>query len=308
MLVIGAASGYILRSTTNGMTMGDRVALVTGASRGIGRAIATRLAKDGMRVVGTSRDPSRVAAAPGVRMAALDVTSDASVRSCVDGVLAREGRIDLLVNNAGFLLLGAVEELTVDEARRQFETNLFGVLRTTQAVLPHMRERRSGRVINIGSLSADFAIPFGGLYTATKRALQGLTEALRHEVRPFGVDVCLVEATFIATEAGEIAVMPAHPYAEYERARLLANAAWRRQIADGPGVSVVANRVAALARARKTRFRYPAGFNALWMPLLRPLVPSWLVERLVARRFDLHRVSPPDSSGPAVSPQRERIS
>ncbi len=288
--------------------MGDRVALVTGASTGIGRAIAERLAQDGMRVVGTSRDPSRVSALAGVRMTVLDVTSDESVHSCVAGVLDREGRIDLLVNNAGFLLLGAVEELTVDEARRQFETNLFGVLRTTQAVLPHMRERKSGRIINIGSLSADFAIPFGGLYTATKRALQGMSEALRHEVRPFGVDVCTVEATYISTEAGEIAELPAHPLPEYDRARSLANAAWRRRIATGPGVSVVADRVATLARARKTRFRYPGGFSALWMPLLRPLVPAWVVERLTARQFDLHRVPPPNANAPAVSPHREGIS
>ncbi len=288
--------------------MGDRVALVTGASTGIGRAIAARLADDGMRVVGTSRDPSRGPPLAGVRMAALDVTSDASVGSCVAEVLDKEGRIDLLVNNAGFLLLGAVEELTVEEARRQFETNVFGVLRTTQAVLPHMRKGRSGRIINIGSLSADFAIPFGGIYTATKRALQGITEALRHEVRPFGVDVCLIEATFIATEAGEIAVMPSHPLPEYDRARWLANSAWRRRIAAGPGVSVVADRVAKLAQARGTKLRYAGGFDALWMPVLRPLVPAWLVERLVARTFDLHRVASPDSTGPAVSPHREGIS
>lgn len=269
---------------------GERTALVTGASTGIGRAVAERLAADGFRVFGTSRDPSRVAAPAGVQLTALDVGDTDSVRGCVRGVLDAAGHIDLLVNNAGFVLVGAVEEIAVEEARAQFDTNVFGVMRMSQAVLPHMRARGAGRIINVGSLSATVAIPFGGVYTATKRALQGITESMRHEVRPFGVDVCLVEATFIATEVGDVARLPARPLPIYERARTAAHAAWRREIASGPSVATVAARVAAVARARRTRLRYPAGFDAWWMPIARPLTPWWLVERLAARRFDLHRL------------------
>lgn len=268
---------------------GDRTALVTGASTGIGRAVAARLAGDGFRVFGTSRRPETSATPPGVTMLPLDVDSGDSVRACVRQALEASGRIDLLVNNAGFAFVGAVEEMTIEEAQAQFDTNVLGVIRMTQAVLPHMRSRRAGRIINIGSLSATIAIPFGGLYSATKRALQGITESLRHELRPFGVDVCLVEATFIATGIGEMARLPAQPMPEYDVARSAAHAAWRRQIDAGPRVEAVAGRVLALARARRTRLRYPAGFDAWWMPIVRPLTPWWLVERLTAHRFDLHR-------------------
>jgi NAD(P)-dependent dehydrogenase (short-subunit alcohol dehydrogenase family) len=277
--------------------MAERVALVTGASTGIGRATAERLARDGFRVFGTSRDPSRVPAPTGTRMLALDVEDDESVNTCVGTVLDTAGRIDVLVNNAGFAFSAAVEELTIAEARQQFETNVFGVLRMSRAVLPHMRQQRRGRIINIGSLSADFAIPFGGHYTATKRALQGLSEAMRHEVRPFGVDVCLIEATFVGTGVGESARRPEHPLPVYDRARATAYAAWQRELSAGSSVDVVAARVTRVARARRTRFRYPAGFEALWMPLVRPLIPWRIIQYLVARRFSIHRMG--DEGGEA---------
>ena len=166
-----------------------KVILVTGASSGVGQASARLLAQAGHAVVGTSREPSRAQPLPGVDLLALDVRSDASAQSCVRGVMQRHGRIDVLVNNAGYELAGAIEETSVEEAIAQFETNFFGVHRMVQAVLPHMRERGGGQIINIASLAGIGPLPFMGLYTASKHALEGYTEVLRHELAPFGVRV-----------------------------------------------------------------------------------------------------------------------
>src|SRR5580700_9890414 len=147
-----------------------RVVLVTGASSGIGRACAELLAARGYRVDGASRRPvSRALVEP----VSMDVRDDASVRDAVEGVMAREGRIDIVVNNAGIAIAGAVEDTSIEEAIEQFDVNFFGVLRVCRAVLPHMRERRSGYIVNIGSIGGLVAIPFQGLYSASKFALKG---------------------------------------------------------------------------------------------------------------------------------------
>jgi len=163
-------------------TNAAKVALVTGASSGIGRAIAHRLAADGLRVFGTSRKGS-AADMGDAEMIPLDVCSDESVRACIDTVLQRAGRIDVLVSNAGYLLSGAVEEATIDEAKAQFETNFFGAFRVIKAVLPTMRAQGAGRVINVTSLAGVVPLPFWGFYNASKFALEGLTETLRYELR-----------------------------------------------------------------------------------------------------------------------------
>jgi NAD(P)-dependent dehydrogenase (short-subunit alcohol dehydrogenase family) len=167
-----------------------RVALVTGTSSGIGRACAVLLAERGLRVYGASRRAEANAAFESLRM---DVREDQSVHEAIDGVIGREGRLDIVVNNAGTALAGAVEDTSTEEAKEQFEVNLFGVLRVCRAVLPGMRERRSGCIVNIGSIGGVVAIPYQGLYSASKFALEGLSESLRLEVRQFGVNVVLIE-------------------------------------------------------------------------------------------------------------------
>src|SRR5262245_188196 len=167
--------------------------LVTGASSGIGAAIVARLARDGHRVAGTSRSVSPETGAGGVRMIALDVTSDESVRSCVKTFLDFAGRIDVLINNAGYLQSGAVEEVTVEQARAEFETNYFGLVRMIKAVLPAMRAQKSGLVTATSSLAGMIPLPFWGQYNASKFAVEGLMETLRHEVKPFGISVAMVE-------------------------------------------------------------------------------------------------------------------
>ncbi|WAS91203.1 SDR family NAD(P)-dependent oxidoreductase [Nannocystis punicea] len=168
------------------------VALVTGASSGLGRATASLLAAHGYRVFGTSRTPSGVASAP-YPVLALDVRSDASVAACVAEVVGAAGRIDALINNAGQALVGAVEETSIAEAQAQMETNCFGALRMMHAVLPEMRRRGAGRIVNISSLAGVVPPPFLGAYAASKHALEALSESLAHEVRPHGVHVSLIE-------------------------------------------------------------------------------------------------------------------
>src|SRR5262245_2598374 len=162
-----------------------QVVLITGASSGVGRAAARVLSQHGYRVFGTSRDPAGSPASPDVELVALDVRNDDSVAACAKSVFDRAGRVDILVNNAAYELAGALEETSVEEAKAQFETNFFGVVRMVRAVLPSMRERRQGRIVNVSSLSGVSAIPFMGIYSASKFALEGYTEALRMEVEPF---------------------------------------------------------------------------------------------------------------------------
>jgi NAD(P)-dependent dehydrogenase (short-subunit alcohol dehydrogenase family) len=178
-----------------------KVVLVTGASSGIGRAAATMLHDKGHIVYGTSRYPERQTAP--WRMLELDVCDDASVEAAVATLLAEQGHVDAVVNNAGLVLAGAVEETSLTEAQRVFDTNLFGALRVIRAVLPSMRERRQGTIINIGSLAGRVGLPFQGLYSASKFALEGMTESLRLEIAGFGVGVVLLAPGDTATSVVE---------------------------------------------------------------------------------------------------------
>lgn len=166
------------------------VILVTGASSGIGASCAALLASSGYHVYGGSRGP---VTAPGVEPIALDVADDASVAQSIQTILAREGRLDVLVNNAGFGIAGAIEDTSVEEAKAQFEVNFFGILRMCRAVLPGMRRERAGYIVNIGSIGGLIAIPFQAFYSASKFALEGFSEALRLEVGPLGIHVVLIE-------------------------------------------------------------------------------------------------------------------
>ncbi|NMO19388.1 SDR family NAD(P)-dependent oxidoreductase [Pyxidicoccus fallax] len=179
----------------------SRVVLVTGASSGLGRATAALLARRGYRVYGTSRQPTPRAGTEWP-MLPLEVCSDASVEACVRELLAREGRIDALVNNAGHAFIGAVEETSLQEARAQLETNFFGALRMMLAVLPPMRERGVGHIINVSSLSGAVAVPFLGAYAASKHALEAMSESLAHELRGTALRVTLLQPDGMRTGIG----------------------------------------------------------------------------------------------------------
>jgi NAD(P)-dependent dehydrogenase (short-subunit alcohol dehydrogenase family) len=181
-------------ASSSSLNPSRRVILITGASSGIGKCTAEHLAARGWRVFGTSRS-SRPDSPPvnGVEMICMDVDDDASVTRGVQQVLERAGRIDAVVNNAGVGWMGALEDTTIDEAKAQMETNFFGVLRVCRAVLPTMRQQRSGYIINMGSLAGIIGLPFSGTYSASKFALEGLSESLRFETRPFGIHVVIIE-------------------------------------------------------------------------------------------------------------------
>jgi len=196
-----------------------RVVIVTGTSSGIGRAIAVHLAARGDRVFAGSLTAATDPAVPGMTSLPLDVRDSEAVAGFVATVRERAGGIDVLVNNAGFAMGGALEETSIAEAKAQFETNFFGAARMVNAVLPGMRAARRGRIINIGSGAGITAEPFAGYYTATKFALEGYSEALRHEVAAFGVTVSIVEPGWYRTAIVENAVRVAAPLPAYDAAR-----------------------------------------------------------------------------------------
>jgi NAD(P)-dependent dehydrogenase (short-subunit alcohol dehydrogenase family) len=192
------------------------VVLITGCSSGIGRATAEHLAGLGHTVVATARRVDAIAdlAARGCHRLALDVTAEASMRAAIDATLAAHGRIDVLVNNAGYSQSGAVESVPIQRVRAQFETNVFGPLRLTQLVLPAMRARRHGRIVNVSSMGGRLVFPGGGVYHASKYAIEALSDGLRFELRPFGIAVVLIEPGLVRTQFAEtvgahLASMPA---------------------------------------------------------------------------------------------------
>ena len=206
---------------TNGNTQ-PKAVLITGASDGLGKALALLLAEHGYRVFAAGRSPEKLAQLDSIareknlalESIALDVCSDASVQSAVQAVLGKTGAIDVLVNNAGVNYTAAVEDLSMEDWRAQFETNVFGVLRVTRAVLPHMRERRSGRILMMSSLSGLVTPPTQGAYSSSKHALEGLSNALRMELYPFGIDVVLIEPGYIVTGLQKAAAELSKPYLE----------------------------------------------------------------------------------------------
>src|SRR5713101_3149810 len=196
--------GFIYKDTGGKNMSQEKVALVTGVSSGIGRAIAGLLSRHGFQVFGTARgNGGAKRALENVELVPVDVRNEESVDSCVRTVLDRAGRIDALVNNAGYTLIGSLEETTIEEAKQLFETNFFGVLRMTQAVLPFMRGQRSGRIINIGSVVGFVPAPYQGIYCASKHALEGYSESLDHEVRQLGIRVSVIEPGFTRTNIAQ---------------------------------------------------------------------------------------------------------
>ncbi len=187
--------------------MNKKVALITGASSGIGESAAVLFHNNGFRVYGAARRVEKMKGIEekGISVIALDITNDDSIEKCVNAILEKEGRIDVLVNNAGYGSYGAVEDVPMEEARRQFDVNIFGLARLTQLVLPKMREHKYGKIINISSMGGKIYTPFGAWYHATKHALEGWSDCLRIEVKPFGIDVVVVEPGGIKTPWGHIA-------------------------------------------------------------------------------------------------------
>lgn len=271
----------------NGVKDGKRVALVTGASSGIGEAIARRLLAGGWTVYAGARRVDRMStlAREGARLLALDVTDDASMVAAVEAILADTGRIDALVNNAGYGSYGAMEDVPLAEGRRQFEVNVFGLARLMQLVAPHMRQQRSGRILNVASMGGKIHEPMGSWYHATKFAVEGMSDCVRMELEPFGVDVVVIEPGAIQSEWNAIAresllrTSGSTAYAEQARisAGLLAGA--DKDTASPP--TVVADSVWQAVTARKPKTRYLMGGGAKLLVGLRWLLSDRAFDRVM---------------------------
>lgn len=268
-----------------------KVALVTGSSSGFGRACAQSMAERGLRVYGTSRHaPPRAKPAEERKpsLISMDVRDESSVRSAVEFVLEQEGRIDVLINNAGFGIMGSIEETSEPEALGQFETNFFGVHRVCRHVLPVMRRRRDGLVINIGSIAGRFSLPFEGFYAASKHALAALTESMRMELTPFGIRVTLVEpgdfrTEFTAHRELAAAANADSPYASRLRSALDIARQDERQGADP---RLLAQLVIGLLDRRRVDPRYLVGPRSqTLLTRLRWIIPDGWFERLLMSHY-----------------------
>ena len=249
-------------------------AIVTGASSGIGRATAIALARAGFTVVGTSRNAARVGPLAGVTFLDLDVASDESVRGLVDQVIERFGRIDVLVNSSGVGAVGAGEETSIDQAQDVFDINVFGVMRMTNAVVPHMRARGSGRVINVSSVLGLIPAPFMAVYAATKHAVEGYAESVDHELREHGVRMLLVEPAYTKTSFEASSLPPDSPLPVYAAQRDVAREVLAAAVRDADDPDVVAKAIVTAATDAKPKLRYTAGSMAGRVSLLRRFVPS----------------------------------
>jgi NAD(P)-dependent dehydrogenase (short-subunit alcohol dehydrogenase family) len=272
-----------------------RTVLVTGASSGIGEAIARQLLADGYSVYAGARRTERMAplGAAGAKPLALDVTDETSMAAAIQAIVSEAGRLDVLVNNAGYGSYGALEDVPLDEGRRQFEVNVFGLARLTQLALPIMRAQKAGKIVNITSIGGKMHEPFGSWYHATKFAVEGMSDCLRMETAPFGIDVIVIEPGAIKTEWTGIArdnllkYSGASAYSDGAQAHARMFAA-----ADGSSVAsppeVVAKTVSRALAAARPRTRYATGGGAKPILLLRSLLSDRMFDgfmRMVSSRM-----------------------
>lgn len=263
-----------------------QIALVTGATSGIGKATAKALAEAGYRVFGTSRreEPQTT---HGITILTCDVTDDASVARLIEDVLAKAGRIDLLVNNAGFGVVGGAEESSLAQAQALFDVNFFGALRMTNAVLPAMRKQKSGRIVNIGSLLGLIPSPYNAIYSASKHAIEGFTESLDHELRTFGIRAVVVEPAYTNTAFEDNKVRPDLPLAIYDAVRGQTEAFMQASVKAGDAPEVVAATVLQAAKAPVPKRRYPAGKMARKVRMLRNFVPEDAFDKSLRKQAGL---------------------
>jgi NAD(P)-dependent dehydrogenase (short-subunit alcohol dehydrogenase family) len=259
-----------------------RVALVTGASSGLGKAFANALLTEGLHVYAAARRVEQMAelANRGATPIKMDITREDDVEAAVERIESEQGGIDVLINNAGFGLFGAMEDTTIEDARYQFEVNLFGMARLTQLLLPSMRKKRAGKIINISSMGGKVYTPLGSWYHASKHAMEGWSDCLRLELRPFNIDVVIIEPGVIATEFGDVMTAPmlqrsgSGPYGTMADAVAASVKALETRGASHP--QVIVDLVLKSVRARKPKTRYAAGKYAKPMMFIR----KWFGDRI----------------------------
>jgi NAD(P)-dependent dehydrogenase (short-subunit alcohol dehydrogenase family) len=283
-------AGYRARRRARRDLAGKHV-LITGASSGIGKETAKLLLQNGYIVYGAARrlEAMEDLRELGARTLRMDITDDASIRQTVAAVLGAESRIDVLVNNAGYGSTGALEDVPLAEARGQFEVNVFGLIRLSQLVIPHMRDRHSGRIINISSVGGKIATPLSGWYNATKFSVEALSDTLRLEVKPFGIDVVVIEPGGIQTEWSGIAAANAlrnsgHTVYASVVDKLVAGFTKYDHKLSHP--LVIARLILKAIRASHPRTRYTGGFGAKPALLAKKLISDKLFDRLIRSQFE----------------------
>jgi NAD(P)-dependent dehydrogenase (short-subunit alcohol dehydrogenase family) len=267
--------------------MRQKVVLITGASSGIGRASVLGFAQAGWRVVATMRQPAKeqeLQKIPNVTLLPLDVTSDESVAGAVAAAVDQLGKIDVLLNNAGYGLMGAFEETDLSKIEKQFHTNVFGLMRVTKAVIPYMRKQGSGRIINVSSIGGRIGIPLYSSYHATKFAVEGFTESLSFELKPFGIDVVLIEpgaiaTNFLGSSADIVRSVSGSPYKNYFE-RVFAR--YEATAGSGSQPSEVAAKIVRAASVQSPSLRVPAAGGAPALMALRKILPDCAVHKVVA--------------------------
>lgn len=263
------------------------VVLVTGASSGIGEAAVLRLLRRGCIVYAAARRVERMAALgeAGAHLLRMDVTDEDSMRQGVDTIMREQGRLDVLVNNAGYGSYGAVECVPLDEARRQMEVNVFGLARLSQLFLPIMRQQGSGRIINVSSIAGHFNEPRGGWYHATKHAVLALSDSMRMELKPFGIDVVLIEPGMIASEWADIAMQHLEKISAgtpYEPSAARQAQFFRRGYSHfATPADRVARSIERASLSRCPRVRYRDGFGSTMFPLLHAIMPTRIFDAAV---------------------------
>lgn len=263
-----------------------KVVLITGASSGIGRETAIQLARHGYTVYGAARrkDKLESLSSYGIRTLEMDVTDNHSMMNGVQEIITTEGHIDILINNAGFGSYGSIEDVPLDEARYQLEVNLFGVARLVQLVLPQMRQNKWGKIVNISSIGGKIATPFGGWYHASKFAIEGLSDALRNEVKQFGIDVIIIEPGGIKSEWGGIAfesLVKVSGNTAYKSMAEKLSVAFRNTEDKTPGPIIIAELIRKGIEAKRPKARYSAGYLAAPSLFLRKILSDRLMDKAI---------------------------
>ena len=267
-----------------------KIVLITGASAGIGKETAEFLQKNGYIVYGAARrtDKLKELEQLNVKTLAMDVTDDASMIKGIKDIIAAEGRLDILINTAGFGSYGAIEDVTIENARYQLEVNVFGAARLIQLALPHMRKQQFGKIVNISSIGGKFAMPFGGWYHASKFAIEGLSDSLRNEVRPFGIDVIVVEPGGIKTEWGDIAMdslVKVSGETAYKEMVVKMDKSFKEIDDKIPGPEVIAELIKKAIEAKKPKARYAAGYLAKPLLFMRRILSDGLMDKMIMSRM-----------------------
>jgi len=268
--------------------MDQKVILITGASSGMGKAMAHQLIKEGHIVYGAARRVEQMKDLTGLggNILKLDITREEDLHHTINSVIESEGRIDVLINNAGYAVYGSVEDTKIDDAKHQFEVNLFGLARLTQAVLPHMRQQKSGTIINISSMGGIMYTPLGAWYHASKHALEGWSDCLRLETKPFGIQVVIIEPGIITTEFGDVMHQPLLDRSKnsaYEKmARIVANSAKETYLPKNASPATdVARIVSKAIRSKHPKTRYVVGKMARPLMFIRKYFGDRIFDKAV---------------------------